>query len=487
MLVIITRINSYVRTQLSIKKFTNNIKIIVNKLKSIRFRLLIAFIIVSILPLILFTNILFSTLEKYYEQEKKTEMYRQANVLGTNLLVTGFDFKYVDDITSYVNGRILIVDSRSTVVYDSYNMDNGKLYVTEEVLLGQKGQSKFYNLKNQDMAKVVVPIKDDKENILGIIMITSSFQEIYDSISSMQGKALLLILGLIIFLFFVSYNISGFITNPFNKLLQSIYKITDGHLDEKIDIKGNYEIEEIGNAVNLMTDRLAEIEENRQQFVANVSHELKTPLSSVKVLAESLLMQPEAPKELYREFLEDISAEIERENTIINSLLTLVTLRKNEDALNLSDVNLNKLIESILKRLKPLAEKKKIEIIFESYREVIAELDETKISLAISNLVENAIKYNIEGGWIRVTLNSDYKNAKISFIDSGIGIPKESGTKIFQRFYRVDKNRSRETGGTGLGLSIAQKSVLMHNGSIKYESELGVGTTFVLCLPLKQK
>ena len=152
--------------------------------------------------------------------------------------------------------------------------------------------------------------------------------------------------------------------------------------------------------------------------------------------------------------------------------------------INLSQVNLNVLVEQILKRLRPIANRRKVELIFESIREVTADVDEMKLSLAITNLVENAIKYNMEEGWVRVTLDADHKFFYLKVQDSGIGIPEDVQDRIFERFYRVDKARSRETGGSGLGLAITRNVVLMHKGAIKLSSKEGEGSTFTLRIPL---
>lgn len=131
-----------------------------------------------------------------------------------------------------------------------------------------------------------------------------------------------------------------------------------------------------------------------------------------------------------------------------------------------------------------IAVKENIELIFESIRPVTAEVDEMKLSLAISNLVENAIKYNQEQGHVRVFLDADYKYFYLKVEDSGIGIPQEAQNHIFERFYRVDKSHSKDIGGTGLGLAIARSAIVMHRGAIKVYSEVGKGTTFTLRIPL---
>jgi signal transduction histidine kinase len=255
-------------------------------------------------------------------------------------------------------------------------------------------------------------------------------------------------------------------------------------MEEGVSIKGYNEIEKISDAFNHMINRMQKLESSRQEFVSNVSHELKTPITSIKVLADSLLTQEDTPVELYREFLVDITDEIERENKIINDLLSLVKLDKTAGDMNIASININDLLEQLLKRLSPIAKKNNIELIYESFRPVLAEVDEVKLSLAITNLIENAIKYNVPDGWVRVSLNADHKYFFIKIADSGIGIPEEAQDYIFERFYRDDKARSRESGGTGLGLAITKNVIQMHRGAIKVYSKEGEGTTFNVRIPL---
>ena len=204
----------------------------------------------------------------------------------------------------------------------------------------------------------------------------------------------------------------------------------------------------------------------------------------MKVLADSLISQEDVPIELYKEFMTDIAEEIERENKIITDLLSLVKMDKTSANLNIENRNLNELIELILKRLRPIAEKQNIELVLETFRQVFAEIDEVKLTLAISNLVENAIKYNKEYGYVKVSLDADHQFATIMVEDNGIGIPEEAQEHIFERFYRVDKSHSREIGGTGLGLAIARNAILLHRGSIKIDSEEGQGTVFTVKIPI---
>lgn len=229
------------------------------------------------------------------------------------------------------------------------------------------------------------------------------------------------------------------------------------------------------------------MDESRQEFVSNVSHELKTPLTSMKVLADSInSMGDEAPIEMYREFMGDITSEIDRETKIINDLLSLVKMDKSAATLNIETVNINDLLEQIMKRLQPIADKQQVELVLESFRPVTAEIDEVKLTLAFTNLIENAIKYNDNetGGYVHVSLNADHQYFYLKVEDNGIGIPEESLEHIYERFYRVDKSHSREIGGTGLGLAITRSSILMHRGAIKAHSVMGEGTTFDVRIPL---
>ena len=226
------------------------------------------------------------------------------------------------------------------------------------------------------------------------------------------------------------------------------------------------------------------LDDSRQEFVSNVSHELKTPLTSMKLLADSINSMEDAPVELYQEFMSDIGNEVDRETKIINDLLSLVKMDKSAGDLNITNVNINELLEQILKRLKPIAEKQNIELVLESFRPVSADVDEVKITLAFTNLIENAVKYNRPDGWVHVSLNADHQYFYLKVEDCGIGIPEESLEHIYERFYRVDKSHSREIGGTGLGLAITRSAVLMHRGAIKVFSTVGEGTIFNVRIPL---
>jgi signal transduction histidine kinase len=204
----------------------------------------------------------------------------------------------------------------------------------------------------------------------------------------------------------------------------------------------------------------------------------------MKVLAASLLSEENVDPAVYREFLEDIDSEIDRENKIISDLLALVKEDRTNIDLEMTETDINELAETVMKRMRPIAEIADIAMTLINRREVRAEVDSTRISLVLTNLIENAIKYNREHGEVTVTVDADEEYFTLSVADNGIGIPEEDQAHIFERFFRVDKSRSREIGGTGLGLSITKSAILRHHGTISVESKEGEGTTFTVRIPL---
>lgn len=458
--------------------------------------MLLVFIIVGVIPLNLFTKILIDNYMEKAISSKFAQMQNQIMMLSNLMLPTGYltlaDLPEIDAevnrVAEIYQGRIVVVNNNLNIVEDTYGLyDKNRYLVSKEVIQCFNGNSSRVHDKENNYLILTQPITHTSENqktVVGAIVMNSSTRDIESLLSAMEQRAFIFSLAFAILISIFAIYFSNRLTKPLKRVVSSIDHLTEGYLDEEVSIKGYYEIEKISDSFNKMINRMQKIESSRQEFVSNVSHELKTPITSIKVLADSLLMQEDTPVELYREFLIDITEEIERENKIINDLLSLVKLNKTAGDMNISSVNINELLEQILKRLRPIAKKQNIEMIFESFRPVMAEVDEVKLSLAVTNLIENAIKYNKPDGWVRVSLNADHKYFYIKVADSGIGIPEDVQDLIFERFFRVDKARSRESGGTGLGLAITKSVVQMHRGAIRVYSTEGEGTTFNVRIPL---
>ncbi|MBE5868846.1 MAG: two-component sensor histidine kinase [Lachnospiraceae bacterium] len=398
-------------------------------------------------------------------------------------------------LSNLYDGRVLIIGGDFKVVRDTYGVSDGKIMVSEEVIRCFQGESLSKYYPELGYIQITTPIKEtvkvttnsgEKETVVvrGAMLTSISNENIAAIKDVMKHNVFIMEVVLTFGIFAIAIAMSKAMTRPFERVTEAISAVKAGYTNENISVSDYTETIHIVDAFNQLLSRMRVLDESRQEFVSNVSHELKTPLTSMKVLADSLLTQPEAPAELYKEFLEDIAAEIDRENRIINDLLALVKMDKTAAELNITSVNMNELLELILKRLRPIARKRDVEIVFESIRPVMAEVDEVKITLAITNLVENAIKYNNEHGWVKVILDADHQEVLIEVTDSGIGIPEEALAHIYERFYRVDKSHSREIGGTGLGLSITRNVVLMHRGTISVSSTMGEGTCFKVAIPL---
>lgn len=461
--------------------------------KSLRFRIMVLLVIIGIVPCLIIEKVIVNSYENRAVEWKKMNVKNQCDILGNQLMKEGYlEYQQSEVIngelsilSTVYNGRILIINRSGRIIKDTYDIDEGKYMLSEEVIQCFEGVDTSYYDERNDYIEQTVSLKDGKsKQIDGVMLVSISTGEIRDSIEILEHRGNLLMLAIIILVLVLGYLLSRSLVKPFTRVSKAIEELTDGYLDEEISVPDYSETQMLSSAFNKMLKRMKVLDDSRQEFVANVSHELKTPMTSIKVLADSLVGQEDVPVELYKEFMQDIAVEIDRENKIITDLLALVKMDKKASDLNIEKVNINELMESILKRLKPIADKKKVELVLETYRPIVAEVDEVKLSLALSNLVENGIKYNVEDGWVHVTLNADHKYFYVTVADSGVGIPKDSIDKIFERFYRVDKSHSREIGGTGLGLAITRNAIAMHRGAVKVKSEEQKGTTFSVRIPL---
>ena len=453
-------------------------------------------ILMGIVPTIVVENVVVQSYENRAVSQRSIIVKNQSDILCNQLVSLGYMTDPTNEVingefnmlTSIYGGRILVINKDYKVIRDTYDLDRGKYLISQEVIDCFNGkETSQYDDKNQyiEMTVKISDPESENQDIVGVMLISVSTVEINTSREILEKKGTTILAVIVVLILVFGYILSGILMKPFQKITRSIEELTDGYLDESISVQDYLETELITNAFNRMLARVKTLDDSRQEFVSNVSHELKTPLASMKVLADSLNMQDNVPLEQYKEFMQDISEEIDRENSIITDLLSLVKMDKKAADLNIEMTNINDLLELVLKRLRPIASKQNVELILDSFRPVNAEIDPTKMTLALSNLVENAIKYNKPGGgWVRVSLNADHKYFYVTVADSGIGIPEDSLDHIFERFYRVDKSHSREIGGTGLGLAISRNAIVMHRGAIKVYSKENEGTTFSVRIPL---
>ena len=465
--------------------------------QSITVPMTLLMIAVAVIPLLLQTWILIGSFKQNQIEARGIEIQNQCVILSNRMTRSGYltadktnnvslDAQ-MQTIADLYNGRIVIVNSSYKIMTDTFNLSTGKYYISEEVIRCFKGEISNRFNKDAGYFYQTIPIYDpaDDKKIQGVIAVTASMENVASVTKRVKSSAQLFFMCMALMAVLFSIVSAYFLVKPFKRLLRSFDRVAQGDLDADIREDAYSETRQMSHAVQKSLRKLKAVDQSRQEFVSNVSHELKTPITSIRVLADSLMGMGEVPVELYREFMEDISDEIDREGKIIDDLLALVKMDKSEAELNIAQVDINQLVEQVLKRLRPIANRRKVELIYESIRQVTADVDETKLSLVITNLVENAMKYNTEEGWVRVTVDADHKFFYLKVADSGIGIPEDMQDRIFDRFFRVDKARSRETGGSGLGLAITRNVVLMHKGAIKLTSKEGEGSTFTVRIPLK--
>lgn len=465
----------------------------INPFRSLRFIIFCSFMLLSMLLMISFSMLLQHSYIDRMVKQKLTLVQNQCNILGNQILVNQFTMDairsnlnvQIDQLANVWEGRILVIDSNYKILKDTYTIDQNNYIIYDEAVKVMRGENDSSIRLVDDYAEVIIPIVSSEKVVNGIMIATVSLRDIEDTNEYIGEQVNILLMLFLMLAFLCAYIVSKMATSGLLNLNRQIREMNEGHI-EKLEVQSKYkEYVELTDRFNVLLDKMQVLEESRQEFVSNVSHELKTPITSMKVLADSLLIQEEVPAEMYREFMSDMVEEIDRESKIINDLLTLVKMDKKAAELNIAPVNINALLELLLKRIKPIAAKRNIDVVFESFREVVGEIDEVKLTLAFSNLIENAVKYNNEGGSVYVSLNSDHKFFYVKVQDTGVGIPEDCQSQVFERFYRVDKARSRETGGTGLGLAITRNAVLKHKGAIKLYSKPGEGTTFTVRIPLK--
>ena len=485
-----------------LKNKLRNIKI----LRSLKSRIFLILLIVGLIPCVSMRYAILQNYEQRAVNVKISDVSTQLRILANHLIT----YHYLQDTSSEVinaeldqlsslyDGRVLVINNDLKVVKDTYGISENKTIISEEVVRCIKGENTSRYDRNNGYVEMTIPItetvtlvgsekeaKERKEIVRGVMLVSASTDSISVTMEILSRKALIVEVIVIIATTIVSVLAAKILIRPFEKITEALDEAQEGYSSDPISVTDCVETEHIGDAFNRVLGRMKVLDTSRQEFVSNVSHELRTPITSMKVLADSLISQKDVPVELYQEFMEDIAEEIDREDEIITDLLSLVKMDRTAADLNITEVDINALVELIMRRLRPIAQNRDVEVVYESVRPVTAAVDEVKITQVISNLVENAIKYNKEHGWVRVKLDADHQYFSVEVADSGIGIPAESIDHIYERFYRVDKSRSREIGGTGLGLAITRSAILMHRGTIKVESIEGEGTTFTIRIPLK--
>ena len=379
--------------------------------------------------------------------------------------------------------RLVVTDSTGLCIYDSLDTALGSYMLLPEIMGACQGNDVFtWRYHGGAMvSRAATPIVDFG-TVAGCVYITE-FDTAQGAVIDLLLQTILrvtLILELAVVLFSLFY--TRHFSRRMRAIMDSMHTIQKGNYDQKVSVGGNDELTLLANEFNDLTERLQTSEEKRRRFVSDASHELKTPLASIKLLTDSIL-QNDMDAETMREFVEDIGSEAERLNRMTAKLLSLTRV----DGQMVSESELIRMaptIRQVAKMLGPVAEKSGVELELRLEEDSTVLITRDDLYQIVFNLIENGIKYNRPQGRVTVSLRKTTDLSKLTVTDTGMGIPKDALDHIFERFYRVDKDRSRQTGGSGLGLAIVRAIVQRNRGEIQVDSHLGQGTSFLVTFPI---
>ena len=439
---------------------------------------------------LLFLNIYCSEASKeLFHQSKKVSMLEKCHLVADEVArLEVMNAEGISDILSQMGSlnvsRMIVVDQSGMTVYDTASEGTGNYMLLPEIIHALDFNDAFswqYKFRTGIMqSRAATPIVSYGTTI-GCVYMMEYDTEQGQLLHSLQSNVLqiTLLLELILVIFSVAF--SKAFSRRLQKIMASMKIIQEGDYTHKVSMGGNDELTALGDEFDDLTERLQTSEQKRRRFVSDASHELKTPLASIKLLTDSIL-QNDMDSETIREFVGDIGDEAERLNRMTAKLLSLTKVdgQINEES---EIIYMTPTIQRVAKHLSIFADQAFIQISLNLNEDTPVLILEDDLYQIVYNLMENGIKYNVPDGKLTVTLMRQDDNAIIQVSDTGMGIPEDAVPHLFERFFRVDKARSRASGGSGLGLSIVRAIVQRYRGDIHVESEMGKGTTFTVSFP----
>ena len=443
--------------------------------------MLLAFI--NIYPPMVFRDLVFTA--------KQDSMQDQAVVMSSSLSpLETLSVDGVNQVMSLIDvmslDRIIVTDDGGLILYDTSDVESkvGKYALFAEIYRALQGNVVFYSRFDEAafMSRTSIPVTSEGK------LIGSVYLYEYDSnqgIFIVQIQSYLRNISLAVGVFAIAL-VLIFIrlqTRRITELVSAIRIVGEGDYDFRLRVRGSDELTELADELNKLTSRLRDTEEGRRRFVSDASHELKTPLASIRLLTDSILQSDNMDMETMVDFVSDIGMESERLQRTTERLLELTRLgRDNKIERTMVDVCL--VAENTLRLLSPLAKNYDVRLGYDFAKDCNTYASEDDVYQIIFNLVENAIKYNIPGGEVIIALRREDNMVLLTVDDTGIGIPESDLPHIFSRFYRVDKARSSEAGGSGLGLSIVHDAVTLHGGRVEVMPRPDCGTRFAVRFPV---
>ncbi|MDO5521642.1 MAG: HAMP domain-containing sensor histidine kinase [bacterium] len=422
----------------------------------------------------------------YQESESICNQYVQEYY--SNSITKSFLYKQLVTVGSLTNTRIWMTDHDGTLLLDT---EDSMSSVTTNVLsidptiLNSNTRSGIkysgYFDKPMIMAESNIIVN---YNTVGYIFVFMSEEKVLEDTIQITNVINTLLLYFMVTLILLIVCMYFFSIHPLHKLIKAAKEYSLGHFDNPISLRGNDEFNELVNTINYMATELNSMDNYQKNFIANISHDFRSPLTSIKGYAEAIL-DGTIPYEMQNKYIDIIVFETERLNKLTNNLITLNSFERNGSMLNITSFDVNGVIKKTVSTFEGTCTKKKITINLEfPSEELFVDADIDKIQQVFYNLIDNAIKFSHHNSSIRILINERNNKAFISIKDYGIGIPKDSLKKIWERFYKTDLSRGKDKKGTGLGLSITKEIINAHGENITVISTEGAGTEFTFSLPL---
>lgn len=453
-----------------------------------QFRFSIVYMVITFVVL-LFLNIYCSEISQtLFNKSKETSMIEKCQLAADEIAslevinmstVSGA----VEEMVSLKVTRLIITDHAAKVLYDSLNAEPDHYAIFPEIICAIDGNDVFYSQYQNGaiQSHAATPIVA-YGTTLGCVYMMEYDTTQGSLIKSLQNTVLriTLILGIVVILFSLVFSKSY--SKRIRQIMTSMRIIQKGDYSHKLKLGGHDELAFLGDEFNDLTERLQTSEQKRSRFVSDASHELKTPLASIKLLTDSIL-QNDMDMETVREFVGDIGNEADRLTRTTSKLLSLTKV-DGQIAEDCEIIKMAPTVDRVVRMLSAIARQNNITIETDLEQDSPILILEDDLYQIAFNLVENGIKYNLPGGKLDVRLMRQDDNAILRVSDTGMGIPDDALTHIFERFYRVDKARSRATGGSGLGLAIVRAIVQRNRGEVTVETELGKGSVFTVSFPI---
>lgn len=438
----------------------------------------------SILILLWLFQVIF--LDTYYKWYKTKELIRTSEEVVANSGTYNYEEK-LDEI-AYNNGVCIELVENNKLVYLSNSFNKGCLanikdtYNYKTDFITSSNTSSRYTIKNPQYNNqtliLAFKIGDNRH-----MFVSASLEPLDATVTIIRSQLFYITLLVILLSLIVAYFISRLISNPIIKINKKASLMAKGKYDIKFEESEIEEINELASTLNYACIELSKTEDLRRELLANVSHDLKTPLTMIKAYAELIKDVTHKNKEKMTNNLNIIIEETDRLNLLVNDILELSSIKSNSVPLNIEQFDLNELIKSIIKRYDIWVEREKYQIQYQETKEILVKADKKRLEQVMYNLINNAINYTGEDKTVIIKVKTDETKVRIEVIDTGRGIEQEEIKYIWDKYYKVDKTHSRVQVGTGIGLSIVKNILILHNFNYGVESKINHGTTFYFEIP----